>query len=954
MDATVCLILALYFICFQFSVKGQTVYFNVTEEQGSSFYIGNIAESAKLQVADTDLKFTLLSNGYPLASQFSLDETTSDLVTVESLDRDMLCAFDVVCTLQLAVVAKSESTNDLFSIKVFINLKDINDNSPLFAEEFVSFELIEGTPVNTSLPLEGATDRDSGMFGVMKYGILDDVPFQAVMDTFADGRSMLKLVIIGKLDREQVASYQFQVLAYDGGEPTPNIGTAMFSITVTDINDNYPKFTQDSYNKTIYDDSLVNMVITRVFATDLDEGLNGLVRYRLSSLQTDEIISTFSINETSGEVYLKESLITRSKEYYRVIVEASDSAKQPLIAQSLVFVRVFDHHNNFPEININLLSNKPHAEISEQASQGATVAHLAVADPDTGDNGLVTCMLTEGMFRLQKFDTNEYKIVVFTSLDRETEPRYNVTVVCEDTGNPPKKTNKTFIVVVLDENDNEPEFIPVTYRTHLLENNKIGVSLLQVSAVDLDLDQNAKIEYTLQDGANSKFSIDNETGQIFANQMLDREIQEQYIFQVFASDHGNPSMTGTGSVSILVDDVNDNAPEFRKDLYSFPILENSVRNIIIGKVEAFDVDDKENGEISYSISTTKGNEVPFIVMQNGSVLVTIELDREKSESYNFQIVASDQGNSSLNTSVEVFIKVEDENDNSPVFVFPNKDNNTIIIPYKTPSNSVVGTFRAYDNDSGMNSRLSFYLNNENISDYLLLNSYNGELFLVKDLSEADIRSMTFEVVVQDHGEIPSKARQNLTINITHQVSALTDGLEKNFVVAIAISSITIFLALLIIFMIFLLRRQDIKNRTKLHESQESQSQKTNEGEEAGFIQMVSPVYYPPTYILPLPMTYSRPPPPSYTPPVLPKSLPQSTKFNTIQRSISVQQEVKTHDASLLDTSSTFTSRSWDPPLWENGEVDDVERQRNKLISIEYQRSLLRIQHCKRSNSVLTI
>ncbi|CAC5382796.1 unnamed protein product [Mytilus coruscus] len=286
----------------------------------------------------------------------------------------------------------------------------------------------------------------------------------------------------------------------------------MFSIQVTDVNDNYPKFTQDSYNKTIYDDSPVNMVITRVFATDLDEGLNGLLRYRLSSLQTDEIISTFSINETSGEVYLKESLITRSKEYYRVIVEASDSAKQPLIAQSLVFVRVFDHHNNFPEININLLSNKPHAEISEHASQGATVAHLAVSDPDTGDNGLVTCMLTAGMFRLQKFDTNEYKVVVFTSLDRETEPRYNVTVVCQDTGNPPKTTNKTFIVVVLDENDNEPQFNPVTYQTRLLENNKIGVSLLQVSAADLDLDQNAKIEYTLQEGGNSKFSIDNETG----------------------------------------------------------------------------------------------------------------------------------------------------------------------------------------------------------------------------------------------------------------------------------------------------------------------------------------------------------------------------------------------------------------------------------------------------------
>jgi hypothetical protein len=63
------------------------------------------------------------------------------------------------------VVAQSD-LGDFINIKVFINLKDINDNSPVFSEDLVSFNVVEGTPVNTSFSLEGATDIDAGTFGI--------------------------------------------------------------------------------------------------------------------------------------------------------------------------------------------------------------------------------------------------------------------------------------------------------------------------------------------------------------------------------------------------------------------------------------------------------------------------------------------------------------------------------------------------------------------------------------------------------------------------------------------------------------------------------------------------------------------------------------------------------------------------------------------------------------------
>lgn len=881
--------LVLLFFCRNCVVCGQSVFFNVTEEQGISDFVGNIADSANLGQQD-DIRFTLLVNGYPHSSKFKLDELTGDLFTAESVDRDAICPFVDACSIQLAAIAKSDLSDELYSIKVYIDIKDINDNSPIFDTNLISFSLIEGTPIGTSFPFNGASDKDSSSFSVQKYEILDDVPFRAVKDIFTDGRSMLKLIVIEPIDRESVASFQFQVQAYDGGDE-PNVGTVMFSVSVSDVNDNAPTFTQQTYNKTINDDSPIDTVITQVFASDLDQGENGFVKYRLSSLQNTEILSTFKINETSGDIHLKQSLISRSKEYYRIIVEASDSAKEPLIAQALVFVRVLDHHNNNPEINVNLLSNKPYAEISEHASQGATVAHVAVSDPDTGDNGLVTCKLTENTFRLQKFDTNEYKVVVFQVLDRETQSQYEVVISCQDTGSPPKSTNKSFNVVISDENDQVPRFSQDVYTTTVVENNSKGLTILQVSAVDDDMGQNAAIEYQLQNN-DHMFAINKLSGEIVALQALDREFQTKHSFLVLAVDKGSPSLTGTGSVVIDVNDVNDNAPSFPKTQYTIQVLENSSPNKIIGEIQASDPDEGRNQNISYNVRTESGNDGVFIIVQNGSILVTLELNREMKEHYNFQVIAIDQGIPSLSSSTEVLVIVEDENDNKPTFLFPSKHNNTISISFKTAVNSAIGIFRAYDNDAGMNAQLSFFVESDNVTDYFLLNSYSGEIYLIKELSEMDIGMWTFEVIVQDRGKIPLKSVANVTIEITHDVPALLSGMEKNMVTAIALTTVTVLLALLIILTIYLLRRQESINRARLQESHDSNSQKTTDGEEAGFVPIPSPVFYPSTYTLPIPVTYTRPPPPAYGDALAPKPshqfYVQGPKFNTIQRSISVQ------------------------------------------------------------------
>lgn len=72
-------------------------------------------------------------------------------------------------------------------------------------------------------------------------------------------------------------------------------------------------------------------------------------------------------------------------------------------------------------------------------------------------------------------------------------------------------------VVVQDENDNDPQFEKSTYHAKVLENVTVGTTVLVVRAIDLDLDLNAQIVYSLKNESNSVFRINNRTGAIVTN-----------------------------------------------------------------------------------------------------------------------------------------------------------------------------------------------------------------------------------------------------------------------------------------------------------------------------------------------------------------------------------------------------------------------------------------------------
>ena len=148
------------------------------------------------------------------------------------------------------------------------------------------------------------------------------------------------------------------------------------------------------------------------------------------------------------------------------------------------------------------------------------------------------------------------------------------------------------------------------------------LQILQVTAVDLDTGNNARLTYRIVGGdqilqlqnrttsstntrhseeATELFGIFPNSGWVYLRSTLDRETRDRYEITVLASDNGTPSATATTRVVVNVLDANDNDPRFTRDTYEFAVEENLRRGAIVGILSATDADLDANAAIRYSL-----------------------------------------------------------------------------------------------------------------------------------------------------------------------------------------------------------------------------------------------------------------------------------------------------------------------------------------------------------------
>ncbi|CAF4362818.1 unnamed protein product, partial [Adineta steineri] len=186
-------------------------------------------------------------------------------------------------------------------------------------------------------------------------------------------------------------------------------------------------------------------------------------------------------------------------------------------------------------------------------------------------------------------------------------------------------------------------------------------------------------------------------GIISTNTSFDYEYKREYKFQVRANDHGQPSLQSFVNIQINIININEYSPVFEHDHYEFLINENETIKFI-GQVKAYD---KDYGDIiNYSLGN---HEDLFIIDQNGKIWTQYIFDRELQDEYKLTVIATD--NSTIG-STTVTIKIQDINDNPPIFIWPNSneirhilsDDHSQRIDINNPSSQFITDIIIRDND----------------------------------------------------------------------------------------------------------------------------------------------------------------------------------------------------------------------------------------------------------------
>ncbi|OUC47270.1 putative cadherin domain protein, partial [Trichinella nativa] len=305
-------------------------------------------------------------------------------------------------------------------------------------------------------------------------------------------------------------------------------------------------------------------------------------------------------------------------------------------------------------------------EIAENLPPLSYVGTVEADDPDSKLNGIVRFRLANpeedrfvldsetGILRtLVQFDREEiYKMNKKSTIELQIEA-YDLAEVH------PLSTRCSVFVTVMDENDHRPQFTLDMYSASLLENKDIGSEVLRVSARDEDMNMNSMVKFEIASGnENNTFSLDPYTGKLTLSAPLDREIQAVYRITLRATDHGVPPLSSIAFATIVVTDVNDNAPKFTSQVESILIDEDTELGTCVHHFNAFDLDAAKFGEISYSFSIGQVFGPFYLNPYDGCLMLIQPLDYETAKNYTLVVYASDAGTPKLSSSVVLRVLIK--------------------------------------------------------------------------------------------------------------------------------------------------------------------------------------------------------------------------------------------------------------------------------------------------------
>ncbi|XP_071830168.1 cadherin-87A-like isoform X3 [Apostichopus japonicus] len=652
--------------------------------------------------------------------------------------------------LNFTVVVKSNPESKL---EVVVDLINENDNTPQFLQDSYEGSFLENATSGYSILSISATDDD----------VRDNITYKmapTLNDINIDPSSgVISVSENAVLDAEITESYIFTVEASDDSGA---VNLTQVTLSCEDVNDNAPFFLRHlaelSIQEFTLDDMPADPIITfQAFDRDITEP-NNVVGYYILSGDDD---NKFEMNPENGTLNFIGAVDYDGPDGYKsfnLTIAAEDGGNPSMRGTTNLNVVIEDVNDNSPVFE----SNNYSFTVQEDAIEGALVGTVTATDLDTERGGDVSYIIVSGGIGSFLIDETG-SILVNSELDRETEASYSLTIVASDGLN---QGDCTVTITIADVNDELPTFEEEAYEFEVSEDVTGYVG--EVTASDEDEDSILKYSIstieardengeTVTGGFTSQFNLDEDTGVITVNEPLDREVVETFRMTVSVTDT-NATDIQRVEVEVVIEvlDVNDESP-----VITLPdnatVAENSfVGTVVTTGITAEDKDKGPNGLVRYSLDDDAGG-LFSIDEDDGTLIVSGNIDREKNATLKIIVRASDEGSNPQSSTADFWILVRDVNDNPPKFndtvyfveLEENADNDTVVI---------VVTATDIDEDHG---NIVYTLQGDT-EDWFKIND-SGVITVANQPDRETYALVVLTVVAQDTGDRHGDTLVNITI-----------------------------------------------------------------------------------------------------------------------------------------------------------------------------------------------
>uniref|UniRef100_A0A8C5B2J4 Cadherin 6 n=1 Tax=Gadus morhua TaxID=8049 RepID=A0A8C5B2J4_GADMO len=504
---------------------------------------------------DGSARYVLTGEG--AGSLFRIDEKSGDIHATKRLDREEKAYYI------LRAKAVDRFTNEALEgeSEFVIKIHDINDNEPRFTKDLYMARVPEMSDMGTSVIQVTATDADDSTYGnsaKVVYSILEGQPYFSV-----DAETGLVKTALPGMDRELKENYQVVIQAKDmGGQMGGLSGTTTVSITLSDVNDNPPRFTKSLYEFRVPETADLGATVGLLRALDADIGENAEMEYRIISSDGPGMFDVFTNKSTQeGVIVVRRPLDFERKRQYSLRVQVENVHLNPRFFAAAPFRDDATVKVQVEDVDEPPVFERPSyvMEVKEDAARSTVIGSVSASDPDALHNPVrYSIDRRTDMDRVFNVHAGNGSVFVLRELDREEAAWHNISIIATEFNAPRQMTRVPVFIRILDVNDNAPTFA-TNYETFVCENARANQRIQTVSASDPDNPIGGhRFVFSLAPEASGKanFSVrDNKdnTAWILTRRNSYLNLQRSvYLVPVVISDGEYPMLSSTNTLTVRV------------------------------------------------------------------------------------------------------------------------------------------------------------------------------------------------------------------------------------------------------------------------------------------------------------------------------------------------------------------------------------------------------------------